>query len=563
MLNRLLTPTDLFGIATALMQPRELILGRLTTSIEDQLQKNWTWGNQKGVVSLEPEEQRLVGCYGEQIALIVTDRTREERTLESLSGFVRHLGSLREARKALIVMSRGWTLYEPDQGTLHQLLTPERSGIPQMGVTTGGKLSTNVPNQPGMADWNWCSAEVGRAFNLDNRKRYRELIDQANRENVSFYPVNTDGLASGVRAETLLSLAENTDGIASMTNDFNAGLRRIADDVSAYYLLGYYPANTKADGSFRRIEVKVSAPGARVKARRGYTAAGAEPRARPEGAAPAKAGPPAGITEALDVLARLRPSAELYTYGVASASDLAVVVELPQGSTTKVAWEKGAEVQATVAGAAGAAPAEPRTARIEPGTRSALLRLPRPAGDGPFRVNVKVIGTGAVVTDRLDVAVRASTVLGEPIVYRAAPAAQSPLRAAADYLFWRTERVHVEWPADGPLDRREGKVLGKDGQALRVPVQITERERDGRPVVAADLGLSPLAPGDYVIEVTVARGGAEVRRVRALKGREVTEGTEGRRRLHTEARSDGGTECSFLGVRKKKNSVPPSLRASV
>ena len=31
MLNRLLTPTDLFGVATALMQPRELILGRLTT----------------------------------------------------------------------------------------------------------------------------------------------------------------------------------------------------------------------------------------------------------------------------------------------------------------------------------------------------------------------------------------------------------------------------------------------------------------------------------------------------------------------------------------------------
>jgi VWFA-related protein len=516
MLNRLLTPTDLFGVATALMQPRELILGRLTTTIEDQLQRNWTWGLQRGVLALEPDEQRLVGCYGDRVALIVTDRTREDRTLASLSQFVRYLGALREARKALIVLSRGWTLYEPDQGTLQALLTPERSGVPQMGVATGGKLSNSPPNQPGMADWNWCATEVARAFNLDNRKRYRELIDEANRNNVAFYPVNTDGLASGERAETLMSLAENTDGLASMTNDFNAGLRRIADDVSAYYLLAYYPTNTKTDGAYRRIDVKVSAPGARVKARRGYMAPGADVASRREDGAAPKALVPAGVGEALDVLARLRPVAELFVQGVASASDIAVVVELPQGSTTKVAWEKGAEVQATVAAAAGDETA-PRTARIEAGTRSAVVRLPRPAAPGPFRVTVKVTGTGAVLTDRLDVADRAPSLLGEPIVYRAAPAAQAPLRASADYQFWRTERVHVELPIGGPLDRREGRVLGRDGKALPVPVQITEREREGQLVVAADLGLSPLAAGDYVLEVVVARGGDEARRYVPLR----------------------------------------------
>jgi VWFA-related protein len=511
MLERLLTPTDLFGIATALMKPSDLILGRQINTIEDQLQRNWTWGLQRGVISLDENEQRLVGCYGDAIALQVTDRTREERTLESLGEFVKYLGGLREARKALLVFSRGWTLYEPDQGALNALLTPARSGVPQIGVATGGKMTTNVPNQPGLADWNWCSGEVARAFNLDNRKRYRQLIDEANRANVAFYPVNTDGLASGVRAETLLSLAENTDGLASMTNDFNAGLRKIADDVSAYYLLGYYPTNNKTDGTYRRIEVKVAAPGARVKARRGYLAPGADPRPRSESGVPAKAGPPAGVSGALDVLSRLRPAAELYTYGVTDAAEIAVVVELPPGSTTRTAWEKGADVQVTVAGAASGAP--PGTARIEPGTRGALVRVARPAGDGPFRVNVKVTGAGAVVvTDRLDVAAHPSPVLGEPIVYRASPAAQSPLRPAADYQFWRTERVHVEWPVDGPLDRREGRLLGRDGLPLVVPVQLTERDRDGRAVVAADVGLSALAPGDYVLEVTVARAGNETRR---------------------------------------------------
>ena len=36
-----------------------------------------------------------------------------------------------------------------------------------------------------------------------------------------------------------------------------------ADDMSAFYVLGYYPTNTKNDGLYRRIEVKVAAPGAR------------------------------------------------------------------------------------------------------------------------------------------------------------------------------------------------------------------------------------------------------------------------------------------------------------
>ena len=69
----------------------------------------------------------------------------------------------------------------------------------------------------------------------------------------------------------MMTLAENTDGFAVVnTNDLGAGLRRISDDVSAYYVLGYYSTNAKFDGKFRRIEVKMRPPGFKVKARRGY-----------------------------------------------------------------------------------------------------------------------------------------------------------------------------------------------------------------------------------------------------------------------------------------------------
>ncbi len=69
----------------------------------------------------------------------------------------------------------------------------------------------------------------------------------------------------------LKSLAEETDGIAvTDTNDLNAGFRRIADDLAAYYVLGYYTTNTKFDGGLRKITVKLK--GKPIRARRQYRA---------------------------------------------------------------------------------------------------------------------------------------------------------------------------------------------------------------------------------------------------------------------------------------------------
>ena len=65
--------------------------------------------------------------------------------------------------------------------------------------------------------------------------------------------------------ENLAELAEGTGGaLLPDTLDLREPLRRAMEDVRTHYELSYSPKNLVPDGSFRRIEVKVSRPGATV-----------------------------------------------------------------------------------------------------------------------------------------------------------------------------------------------------------------------------------------------------------------------------------------------------------
>jgi hypothetical protein len=249
-----------------------------------------------------------------------------------------------------------------------------------------------------------------------------------------------------------------------------------------------------------------------VKARRGYFAP--TPETRSIGNAPAKPEPAAAVTMALSSLSRIRPSAELFTYGVPTPTDLAVVVELPGSAVLDVPWNRGADVQVSSGGSAA-----PVTGRITEGQRSVLIRVPRPEGPAPFRLTVKLTGSGASLTERVEIADSRSTVVGDPLIFRATPAASSPLRPAADSQFYRTERLHVEWPILLPLDQRVARLLGRDGRPLAVPVNLTERDQAGQRVLAADLNLAPLAPGDYVVELVAGAGTSEARRYLPIRVR--------------------------------------------
>ena len=68
-------------------------------------------------------------------------------------------------------------------------------------------------------------------------------------------------------------LSDQTGGfLIHDTNDLTNGLRRIDDDMNAYYFLTYVPQNKEYDGRFRRISVKVTRPNVEIQSRQGYYA---------------------------------------------------------------------------------------------------------------------------------------------------------------------------------------------------------------------------------------------------------------------------------------------------
>jgi hypothetical protein len=91
--------------------------------------------------------------------------------------------------------------------------------------------------------------------------------------------------------DAMHAMAAETGGfLVANTNAFLGALRRFVQDTEVYYVLAYETANTRNDGAFRKIEVRL--PGlkdVRIRHRKGYYATGNK-----EAALVASAGPTAG-----------------------------------------------------------------------------------------------------------------------------------------------------------------------------------------------------------------------------------------------------------------------------
>ncbi|HEX6322390.1 MAG TPA: VWA domain-containing protein [Vicinamibacterales bacterium] len=100
----------------------------------------------------------------------------------------------------------------------------------------------------------------------------RRVVGQMNRAGARVYAVDTRGIA-GPPGDAVNSLAADTGGLVLFNvNNLGPVFDEIAADTNTYYVLGYQPLNTKFDGKYRRIEVRVKRPELTVRARKGYLA---------------------------------------------------------------------------------------------------------------------------------------------------------------------------------------------------------------------------------------------------------------------------------------------------
>lgn len=137
----------------------------------------------------------------------------------------------------------------------------------------------------------------------DNAIESRAAVNACSRANTSINPIDSRGLqvvvaggsarqgsrggmsafsGGGVaqqfsrlaaQQETLQSLAADTGGTAfTDSNDFGEAFEKVEKEISSYYILGYSSTNTKQDGSFRKIQVKLKKVDAKLTAREGYYA---------------------------------------------------------------------------------------------------------------------------------------------------------------------------------------------------------------------------------------------------------------------------------------------------
>ena len=542
-LSRTIGPKDLFGVMTPELPATAITFARRTETLETELRKYWDWGegDRNSTFVRNATEGKLFVCGIDGEALVKA--YRKDETFKSLDDMVARLGNLRDERKNILFVSEGWAI---TRGAPMGTSPSKYPSIPTVGVGPGGRLGTGSnSNMSGDGDRAWCDMQRTVLFGIDYDHRFRDLVSFATRMNVAFYPIDVGGLRTdnvpasrapqpgenpaavaeayrtvqADRLNMLQDLATATDGRAIVnTNDLTGAVRKISDDLSAYYLLGYYSNNTAADGKFRRIEVKVKTSGVKVSARRGYLGPTAAMKKAEEEAAAKPVREETSVDRELARLSRLRTDARLFTAGVASPNALDVVVEIASAEFGSGRWTNGGTVKVEVTSKTEGATPVSAEAKLEAGSRGLLIKVPvTSTGSSAWRIRTRVDGGGESLDDEIEVPAAGSAIVGEPTVFRANPGPRAPLRPVADFKFFRTERMHVEWALAKPLDDRTARLLNRRGEPLAVPVALTERADGDRQVLAADLTLAPLADGDYVMEVTASSGGGKIQKLLAFR----------------------------------------------
>jgi VWFA-related protein len=469
----------------------------------------------------------------------IVERIRNQVSMSALQALISRMGGLKEGRKALVLVSEGYSNILPPQ------MRDANSQLPGYGNPAAGNPLAG-DNDPNEARAQWIA-------NLDMDSDLREIYAAANRNNVAIYPVDPRGLSTGEfgvdqniggrssrdflnnTIDTLRVLASETDGRAIVNrNDLTVAMKQIVRDSSAYYLVGYSSTLAASDGKFHEIKVRVRRPGIQVRARRGYWALTSQEAARV--LAPAKPTPPKAVETAIAAITVPSRARLIRTWigtdrgenGKTRVSFVWEPVPAQPGAAAARSAGQPMRVALTAVGLDGAPYFRgrvPDAFGTAPAGASSPARVTFEAKPGKIQLRLSVEGSASEV---LDAETREFTVpdltspqtaLGTPEVFRARTlrdfqqlkgdlkAVPVPARE-----FSRSDRLLVRVPAWGPANstpKLTARLLNRGGQAMS-ELPVAPAASPGAPF-EIDMPLAGLAPGEYVLEVSAAGEGGEAK----------------------------------------------------
>jgi hypothetical protein len=284
-------------------------------------------------------------------------------------------------------------------------------------------------------------------------------------------------------------------------------------------LLGYYSTNSKLDGKYRKLTVRVKRPGVDVRARRGYRAATQEEveKGRTAAATIDAAVPATAVQMALNALGSARPGVPLRTavsyapMGPEGGSETQVhlwaLTELDAAVARTGEWLAGGSINVSVLAPDGEVLSESNTP-LPAGQRALAVDLGEvvvPTSEVMVRTRLTPTQEGLPYNDTIRLT-QVSTP-GRPVVLRRGPTTGIKFVPTADLQFRRTERVRLELPTMATVTATSGRVLDRAGKPMPLTVTATTRTEAGITWASAELNLAPLAAGDYVLTLKAESAG--------------------------------------------------------
>ena len=274
----------------------------LTSMQPDQLLRAISSGEKYLQEQMSPADLASVVTFGNQLQVLASFTNNRDGLLRAVRsirpGKDSALADLADAPAAageIIAPEETGAAFIADETEFNIFNTDRKL----MALESLAQLVREIPGKKSVIHYTGGVSQTGE----ENRSQLIATTDAANRANMTIYTVDMRGLFATipggdpsvgaaqdlalfngdsvhrqnemrhVSRDTLVTLAVDTGGKAFFDRgDFHEVYQQMQEEGTGYYLLGYYSTDARQDGRWRRVQVKVNEPGARVQSRQGYYA---------------------------------------------------------------------------------------------------------------------------------------------------------------------------------------------------------------------------------------------------------------------------------------------------